>query len=73
MNLQFLTSKTLWPMYAVVVAAFILLSMRPSLLLNSRENAAAPFCPKAWLTAIVLLVIGVAVAYFTMNNGIQNW
>jgi len=59
--------KQFIPVIAIVIAAFLIMLIRPSPLVHSSKDPNCPYCLNPWLTTLVLLLVG-GVAYLIVNQ-----
>lgn len=56
------------PVVVTVLTIFLILSLRPSFFIVSKDNPSCPFCLNSWLVTIFALFIG-GLTYYFVNSG----
>ena len=69
--LQLFMDKQFIPVIGVVIAALVILLIRPSFLVYSSKDPSCPYCLNPWLTSLVLIVIGAFIYAFINQDGIK--
>ena len=65
---QLLMDKQFIPVVACAITVFLILMLRPSILVHSSADKGCPFCLNKWyVTAIVLAVGGAAYVYINQD------
>ena len=65
--LQLFMDKQFIPVLACVVTVFLILLIRPSVLVRGNTNKNCPYCLNTWLVTLVVLVVG-SISYILINE-----
>ena len=63
--------KSIIPVLVCFLTVFLILWIRPSILVHSSSNKNCPYCLNKWLVSFIVLAVGVVAYLFVINTNID--